>query len=53
MPPEGRSLRLINIVDWGSEKGPGVEQYSVEPTRAADAVRDNLARTLRDINLNL
>lgn len=35
IPPEGRSMHILNIVDWSLENGPKIEQLKVEPALSA------------------
>lgn len=31
IPPEGRTMHILNFVNWLPEKGPTIEQYKIEP----------------------
>ncbi|MCL6448306.1 MAG: hypothetical protein K6U04_09195 [Armatimonadetes bacterium] len=35
IPPEGRSMHILNITDWSPGKGPKIEQLKVEPALSA------------------
>lgn len=38
IPPEGRSMHILNIIDWSPEKGPKIEQMKVEPASSAKEI---------------
>lgn len=46
IPPQGSSLRILNFVGWDPQKGPQIEQYSVEPACSVSAEsRDKFGQT--------
>lgn len=44
VPPPGRSMRLINLIGWSNETGPGFDSFAVEPSTDVD--KASLAKTL-------
>ncbi|NSW84193.1 MAG: AAA family ATPase [Syntrophothermus sp.] len=47
IPPEGRSMHILNIVEWSPESGPKIEQLKVEPASSVnDTVKSRFIRLL-------
>ena len=47
LPPEGFTMREVQLADWSMEKGPDIRASKIKPTRAAtDDTRAELARAL-------
>lgn len=48
IPPEGRSMKILNFVDWDPKNGPGIEQLEVHPASPVDSVRGTLGELLEE-----
>jgi energy-coupling factor transporter ATP-binding protein EcfA2 len=48
IPPEARSMKILNFVDWDSKNGPDIEQLEVHPASPVDSVRDTLGELLQE-----
>lgn len=48
IPPEGRSMKILNFVGWDRKNGPKIDQLEVHPASPADSVRDTLGELLEE-----
>lgn len=49
IPPEGRSMRILNFTGWDPKNGPQVDQLDVRPASSAASVRDVLGRLSEEV----
>ncbi len=48
IPPEGRSMKILNFVDWDSKNGPDIQQLEVHPASPVAGIRDTLGELLEE-----
>lgn len=48
IPPEGRSMKVLNFVDWDPKNGPKIDQLEVYPASSVDSARDTLGGLLEE-----
>jgi len=49
VPPEGKTMHILNFINWLPDNGPEVEQYKVEQaTRASDRTRTRFKQLLSE-----
>jgi energy-coupling factor transporter ATP-binding protein EcfA2 len=49
IPPEGRTMRILNFTGWDPKNGPQVDQLDVRPAASANNVRDALGRLSEEV----
>jgi DNA repair exonuclease SbcCD ATPase subunit len=48
IPPEGRSMKVLNFVAWDPKNGPKIDQLEIHPASPVDSVRGTLGELLEE-----